>query len=283
MIASPPSTARPEVTPGLVALEIGGIRALVHCEDESYLDLVRDRYDGFRVPPGGDAPLSYALHVTVQPDLLPGSEVTPSVEVTPEGFRYERRDFRMSFDAGRGTLTGSVARSMYSFDSMLRVFYTLILLDADGVLVHGSSVVDNGYAFLFYGVSESGKTTTTILSAPRTVLSDELTLVRKIGGEYRAFGTPFWGELQKNGENVNAPLRRVMWLRKDPEVYLKDQTPRDALRRLLPCILFFAQEPELVNRVVDRVADLVQSVPVAEMHFRKDDSFWSLLSESTAQ
>ncbi|MBW3622358.1 MAG: hypothetical protein KY468_03000 [Armatimonadetes bacterium] len=274
-------TSPPEATQGRVPLEIGGVRTIIRCEEESYLDLVRDRYEGFRIPSGdGEHPLSYTLHVTVQEDLLPGSEVTPTVERTPDGFRLHRRDFMMDLDLERRTLTGSVARSMYSFDSMLRVFFTLILLDMDGVLVHGSSIVEGGRAFLFYGVSGSGKTTTTILSEPRTILSDELTLVRKVGEEYRAFGTPFWGELQKNGENINAPLHRILWLRKDPEVYLEEQTPRQALQRLLPCILFFAQEPDLVNRVVDRVVDLVEHVPTAALHFRKDDSFWTLLTEN---
>lgn len=281
MIASPSPIEAPEVTPGVVALEIGGIRTVIRSDDESYLDLVRDRYSGFRIPSeDGDHPISYALRVSVQEDLLPGSEVTPTVEQTSDGFRFDRRDFQMTYDQEQRTLTGTVARSMYSFDSMMRVFFTLILLDLDGCLVHGSSIVEDGKAFLFYGVSGSGKTTTTILSAPRTVLSDELTLVRKIDSAYRAFGTPFWGELQKNGENVSAPLHRILWLRKDPEVYLEAQTPRQALRQLLPCILFFAQEPKLVERVVDRIVDLVENVPVAALHFRKDDSFWTLLSDT---
>jgi hypothetical protein len=266
--------------PGVVPLEIGGVRVLIRCEDESYLDLIRDRYEGFQIPDAAGAhPHSFDLRITVQEDLLPGSEVTPTVEEIPEGFRFHRRDFHVTVDTARKSLEGSVARSMYSFDSMLRVFYTLLLLDLDGVLVHGSSIVESGKAFLFYGVSGSGKTTTTILSQPRTILSDELTLVRKIEGEYRAFGTPFWGELQKNGENIHAPLHRILLLLQDPDVYLEEQTPRQALQRLLPCILFFAQGPELVNRVVERVVDLVQAVPTAALHFRKDDTFWELLKD----
>jgi hypothetical protein len=266
---------------GIVPLEIGGVRILIRCEDESYLDLIRQRYDGFRVAlNGNDGVRSYDLDLTVQDELLPGSEVTPTVEATPDGFRLHRRDFLVGLDTAHRTLVGSVARSMYSFDSMLRVFFTLILLEMDGLLVHGSSVADAGRAFLFYGVSGSGKTTTTRLSAPRAILSDELTLVRKVDGAYRAYGTPFWGELQINGENVNVPLERALLLKKDAEDFLKDQSPAQALRALLPCILFFAKEAALVNRVVQKAADLVQSVPTAELHFRKDDAFWKLLSDA---
>jgi len=262
---------------GVVSLEIGGIRTIIRCEDESYLDLIRDRYEGFRVSMDTSSERSYEIHVTVQEDLLPGSEVTPTVEVTPEGYLIHRRDFQMTLNTEQRELNGTVARSMYSYDSMLRVFYTLILLELDGVLVHGSSIVEGGKAFLFYGVSGSGKTTTTILSEPRVILSDELTLVRKINGEYRAFGTPFWGELQKNGENINAPINRILLLRKNPENFIEEQTPRQALKSLLPCILFFAQEPNLVNQVVNRVIDIVENVPVGALHFRKDSTFWEIL------
>jgi hypothetical protein len=260
-------------------LTIGGVSLRIHCEDDSFLDQVRDRYAGFVVlaPDDPDAP-AWDLHFTVQEDLLPGSEVTPTVERTDDGFQIHRRDFQATLRMDDHTLQGSVARSMYSFDSLLRVFFTLLLNELDGLLVHGSSVVEGGRAFLFYGVSGSGKTTTTILSEPRIILSDELTLVRWIDGEYRAFGTPFWGELQKNGENVNVPLECLSLLVKDPEVYLEDQTPRQALRSLLPCILFFSNEPEQVNRVVERAVHLVETVPVGALHFRKDDSFWKLFS-----
>ncbi len=276
-VTSAANTVQP--LPGVVPLEIGGVRVVIRCDDETYLDLIRDRYEGFQQP-SADAPHphSFDLNITVQPDLLPGSEATPTVEATDDGYRIHRRDFQVTYEVAAQTVTGSVARSMYSFDSMLRVFFTLIFLDMDGALIHGSSIVEAGRAYLFYGVSGSGKTTTTILSAPRVILSDELTLVRKVDGEYRAFGTPFWGELQKNGENVSAPLAKLLLLKQDPEVYLVEQTPREALKRLMPCILFFAHEPNLVNRVVDRVADLVQTVSTAALHFRLDNTFWNVVA-----
>ena len=62
-----------EPTTGIVPLEIGGVRVAVRCGDESFLDLVRDRYEGFRVETAGGDGLAYVLTVTVQDDLLPGS------------------------------------------------------------------------------------------------------------------------------------------------------------------------------------------------------------------
>lgn len=266
--------------PPQVPLEIGGIRATVQCDDSDYLGLIRHRYEGFQATGrslSGSRDDAFDLLLAVQDDLLPGSEVTPRVDAEGDGYRLRRRDFDVILDQGGRRLQGTVARSMYSFDSMLRVFFTLILQDADGMLIHGSSIVERGRAVLFYGVSGSGKTTTTLLSAPRPVLSDELTLVRKVDGEYRAYGTPFWGELQKNGENISAPLDRVLLLRKDTRVFVEPMTPARALRALMPCVLFFAEEPAQVQRVVDRVIDLVADVPAGALHFRKDPSFWDIL------
>jgi hypothetical protein len=41
-------------------------------------------------------------------------------------------------------------------------------------------------------------------------------------------------------------------------------------------VLFFAHEKHVVNRAVDRVADLVATVPASAMHFLPDNSFWRL-------
>jgi hypothetical protein len=261
-----------------IGLSIAGIGLDIHSDNEDFLSDIADRYEGFVAP--ADGPDAFHVAVDTDHDITTVGEDLPRITTTgPDAFRFERRDFHMSVDKAARTLTGACAPNMYSFDSCLRVFISTYVLDLDGLMIHGASAAENGKAQLFFGVSGAGKTTTARLSAPRPVLSDELTIVKRVGDGYKAYGTPFWGELQKNGENMEADLAGLNLLVKDQEVFLEPISRKAAMAALLPCVLFFAHEPDLVKRAVNRVTDLVLTVPARKMHFLPDNSFWRLFQD----
>jgi ABC-type iron transport system FetAB ATPase subunit len=72
---------------------------------------------------------------------------------------------------------------------VLRILHTLLLAAEGGFLVHAASAVRNGRAFLFAGLSGAGKTTIAGLAPPdATLLTDEISYVRKLDDHYYAFG-----------------------------------------------------------------------------------------------
>ena len=73
--------------------------------------------------------------------------------------------------------------------------------------------VRDGRAFLFTGPSGAGKTTI-VRHAPDdvTVLTDEISYVRRQGDAYVAFGTPFAGEWADVGEPISAPIAAIFQL-----------------------------------------------------------------------
>lgn len=260
----------------IINLEIAGVGLAIHSDNPEFIAQIADRYEGF-VCSAADG---FTMTVDTERGITTIGEDLPLVTTAATGFHFERRDFHFDVDKSAKTIDGSCAPNMYSFDSCLRVFFTTHLLDLDGVMIHGASVVSEGNAYLFFGVSGAGKTTTARLSAPRTILSDELTILRRDGEGYRAYGTPFWGELQKNGDNVSAPLTGLNMLTKDSSVFLEPVSPKFAMQALMPCVLFFARERKLVNAAVDRVVDIVGRVPANKMHFLPDNSFWRLFEHA---
>ena len=133
----------------------------------------------------------------------------------------------------------------YSIDSVLRIVHTLMLASEGGFLLHASSAVRNGKAFLFSGVSEAGKTTMARLAPPDVaLLTDETSYMRKVDGRYIAYGTPFAGELGEPGKNISAPIAAVYLLEKAPENRIEEIDPAVAVRRMLRNILFFAHDAE---------------------------------------
>ena len=147
-----------------------------------------------------------------------------------------------------------------------------------GFQAHASSAIRNSRAFLFAGVSGAGKTTTVRLApSDAVVLTDEISYVRRIGNGYRAYGTPFAGELARPGANASALVHRLCLLKQGPQNRLRPVRRAEAIRALMRHVLFFAHDSELVERVLDSVVKFVASVEVMEMEFTPDRRAWELV------
>jgi hypothetical protein len=110
-----------------------------------------------------------------------------------------------------------------------------------------------------------------------TLLTDEISYLRREGSGYVAYGTPFAGELAKPGENVRAPLAALYLLAQGPENRIDPVGEADAVRAVLESVLFFAHDSGLVGQVFDSVCELVRRVPVRRLTFLPDARVWELI------
>jgi len=153
-----------------------------------------------------------------------------------------------------------------------------VLAKQGGFLLHSASAIRNGKAFLFAGVSGAGKTTISRLApADATLLTDEISYVRKRDQGYVAFGTPFTGELAKLGENRSAPVAALYLLAQGPENRIEPVAAADAGRELLANMLFFAEDQELVHWAFHAACDFVARVPVHRLTFMPDARVWEMI------
>jgi hypothetical protein len=107
-----------------------------------------------------------------------------------------------------------------------------------------------------------------------TLLTDEISYIRPGSEGYFACGTPFSGELAKAGENTMAPVSALFFLEKGPENRMDELPPAEAVRRLMRNILFFAEDPVLVDKLLATACDFVQKVPVRRLTFYPDSRVW---------
>ena len=269
--------------PGLTALtqnssvvvEIGGQPIRLHCDDPVFIRQIEDRYAGYLNSTG-------TAHFDFEIELAPpGTRARDEkVRVTCEAGRWlmQRGDFCAEWNpaAARGRIRQTL--NPYSLDSVLRIVHTLLLAREGGFLVHASSAIRNGRAFLFSGVSGAGKTTIARLAPPdAALLTDEISYVTRNDGRYFAVGTPFFGELARVGENLQAPVEALYLLAKGPENKIEPVEYSDAARSLLGNILFFARDAEFVNLVFEAALDFVARVPVRRLTFVPDTSVWELI------
>lgn len=258
----------------VACVEIGGIPIALSTSDQRFFDLLLLRYEGFL----SSAHPEFALEF----DIIDGSSPSDDdVCVRRDGSEWllQRGDFTARWDPRTGKGLVRQNANPYSLDSVLRILHSLILAERGGFLLHAASAMCEERAYLFSGVSGAGKTTMTRLApADVTLLTDEISYVRtvrEIGfGSYRAFGTPFAGELARAGENCSAAIGGLFFLEKGPENRIEQVPSAEAVRRLMRNILFFGADSRLVDKLLSSSFDFVARVPIRRLTFYPDSKVW---------
>lgn len=256
-------------------IQIGGIAVCVKADDSAFLAMLKHRYTGF-VSSSASADFHFEADLSSPGNGDPDTDVRLTRRASC--WTLERGDFRAVWDPVSGSGKIQLLPNPYSIDALLRILHSLTLATQGGFLLHAASAIRNDKAFLFTGVSGAGKTTIARL-APKdaTLLTDEISYVRKDKNGYIACGTPFSGELGSPGENVSAPLAAVYMLSKGPENRIDSLCAAEATHAVLSNLLFFAEDQELVNSVFHAVCEFVGRVPVSRLTFFPDSQVWEML------
>jgi hypothetical protein len=172
--------------------------------------------------------------------------------------------------------------SLGALENYLRWVIADLALEHDGFVIHSAGLVRGGRAHLFFGHSGAGKSTATALSvesAGAVALSDDLVLVLKRFDGYVAVATPFWGSLpQQVKERGTYPLAGLYSLRQAPEVAMNLIAPGLAAGMVLSCCPFVSDAARRMERLLPLVEHLCREVPVYELFFKKDPSFWEVVT-----
>ena len=276
-------------------MEIGGIPILIKSDDSWFIQLIADKYQAFTSSldlksgenslkgsqPGCKSVIQLYLDIRQKEeenwDRLADEKLWIDVSYHQNRFFIRRPDLEGEID-----LTSRIARvtnraAIYSFDSFLRILYSLILVQEGGFLLHAASVVRDGQGYAFMGKSGAGKSTIAAHSPEQSVLSDEISLIKKVEADYLLYSTPFWGEQEIKGGNFCFPLQGIYQLKQSPQLYSRRLSPREALSRLMENILYFSREPFLTRQLFQNCFDFTQYMPVFELEFQKDTSFWGII------
>jgi len=244
-----------------LCVSIGGVALALSLEDEKLFARAEKRYSAFADGVGIGRP------VNVVPDCAGnGSEAV---------FASDFESARVLVSAKGVEFRG--VKNEYALDSLMRMFLSWELLSRNGFLLHAASVVRNGRAYIFVGKSGAGKSTVASLSPAGSVLTDEISLLLKNNGEWRAFGTPFWGEFHAAGSNMSAPVAGVFHLVKAREIRTRPLRGASLLRALLPNILFFSSKTQDHQRLLEIAGAASEEIPGHTLEFRRNRKFWEVL------
>lgn len=248
--------------PAHVDLLIGSLPLRLSSRDSSLLSAASLRYQGF-------------FQHTKSNQFSIDIDCKPSKNRDSAAFVCDFEGARVSASPGHVQFSG--VRHEYALDSLLRMFLSWALLPHDGFLLHAASVVRDGKAYVFVGRSGAGKSTVASLSPRGSVLTDEISLIQQVDGEWRAFGTPFWGEFRADGNNTSAPLAGIFRLIQSSENCAEPIRPSVLLKSLFPCVLFFSSEAADHKRLLRILAAASSEIPGYNLQFQKNRSFWEVL------
>jgi hypothetical protein len=155
----------------------------------------------------------------------------------------------------------------YPMDQILLMY---VLARNSGALVHSAGIGINGKGYLFPGKSGAGKTTLTRQFAARKgleLLSDDRMAVRKLDGNFKAFGTPWPGDAGV-ALNKGLPLSGVFFIDHGATNSIKDMTVQDAFEKILPVTSIPWYDKEMIPPMLSFCEDLISHVPTYDLCFK---------------
>ncbi len=201
------------------------------------------------------------------------------IETDKEGTTtLKRADFKCMFKGNCGST--SLRPSVYSFDALLRVLYSVLLTKNSGLLLHASGIALKKKGILFLGPSGSGKTTISrIAKETTTILNDEI-IACKISskGRIAIYGTPFWGEMRTGPAYSNAyALKSLYFLSKKKKTYRSEESLKSAMQKLLRCCCIFSIDEKEVEKILNTCTAILNNTPSYTLHFQQDNSFLKII------
>lgn len=147
--------------------------------------------------------------------------------------------------------------------------FNRFLIVHDGLMLHSSAVVVDGYAYLFSADSGTGKSTHTNLWLEKFgdkafIINDDKPAIRKIDGEWYVFGTPWCGKNNTN-KNAKAKLGAIVFLERSEENWIEEENIKDAIPK------FFRQTTRKLNveknmdTVLKTMEKVLSEVPIYKM------------------
>lgn len=258
-------------------VQIGSI-VMKAATTEGFVDLLMPRYQGFLGSDGASDFIVEAARAS-ELDLLAYPNIT--VRSQPGGqIHYAFRwDFIAKIDLPRRYACILVAPvgTPLCLDSIFRIITAFVAVQKGGFLLHSAAIATPQGAYMFCGISGSGKSTIAKVSkADYDLLTDEMALIEKTADGYRVWGTPFWGELQLS-VNRCAPLRAVFSLSKSKTNSIEEIPKAQAVTEFMKTILFFAQNLELGNVLMDKSFEFLAAVPFRQLNFLPEKSLWEVI------
>jgi hypothetical protein len=276
-----------------LALVIAGVGVTIICPETSWLERLKDRYHPFLGKESSFLTLQVQRCSHPAPDFVHSDEISFQGQATT--LHSQTYHGFINTQAGTAQICTRVDHPIEDIDYFLRVTYALLSFRAGGFLLHGAGIIHQGKGYLFFGHSGAGKTTVARLSIGDQILNDDLVILLpssfmpEVGTEkqvengfpgWAIHATPFWNPTQVKPSPVSVNLAGMFHLIQDKRVYLEPLRTGQALAELVASIPLIPMDVKHGDTILDRIESLQKQVPIYNLHFLPDASFWRVIERS---
>jgi len=282
---------RPAAGDRSVSLTLGPLEIRISGLESSLADTLIERFTPYSSDAGaGDDALQLSLAVenSVEYFIAPSTEPeNVRVLLASDDSRVRYLSYRIAgwFDTsgGRGQALitpGGFEPAERALENFIRAAVAWQAASRGGMLVHAASAVLDGKGYLFYGESGAGKSTLSECNRRARIVSDDLSLLMPgEGGRLHLVGSPFRGTYTEGAPVEGCfPLQAGFRIVKADHAEVREISPARASSELVGNLPFVAESfhtrPDLFAKVLQALRD----IPLAHLHFRKDDSYWDAIA-----
>lgn len=255
-------------------------------------------YDSFVAPADESPDINLTVHVVLRlPDIPHGALLFDTgqglwklYEAGPENMMEcidpktlavrSRTILSRDFSRGEVWICGQPARQkqplswnpQYVFNPIAEVCLVTKLAWDRGLLLHAAGVMTMLGGWVFTGPSGAGKSTMSDFFAARgaSVLSDERIIIRKIGGEFMIFGTP-WPGAGRLAKNLQAPLTAFHCIAHGQGVHtMRRMNPHAVSPFVLPQSFLPHWDRTAMDRTLETLGELIDQVGAFQLFFTKN-------------
>ena len=163
--------------------------------------------------------------------------------------------------------------NMLESTALLRHICNIALKSYNGMFLHCAVLKYKGKAYIFTAPSGTGKTThirlwLKYLGDMAEVINGDKPILRKIGNEIIAYGTPWKGK-EDYGSNTNAPLGGIFLLHRSEKNSVTKAPAKEALSFLLSQTLKPNNKADMI-KLFDLLEHIIKNIPVYNLNCNMD-------------
>ncbi len=214
------------------------------------------------------------LQLDVQPGLL-----LPETGAASDGskFLYQRNDLRLQ-SLDRVHFEATIDDTQGALEACVQLALQVALLPRGGLMVHASTGVHRGEAWLMPGPSGTGKSTAARNAGFEGVLCDAMSIIRRQGPGYVAYGTPFWSEGRSHPLRAEqAPLGVLARLRQSSRAALGPLPRDEAASWLMTSVALYEVSDEASSAALELACEVAERCRCVRLDFPREGPWLSAL------
>lgn len=177
------------------------------------------------------------------------------------------------FSDCRCALNGNEDMRSFGITNALMIVYAFAGSFQQTLLIHASTILNNGYGYAFIAKSGTGKSTHTqlwIKHIPGSeLMNDDNPIVRVIGDQAFIYGSP-WSGKTPCYRQIKAPLGAITRINRAPKNSIEKLSPIEAFASLLPSCSNMKWDKDIFHGICNTVTRVIELTNCYTLHCLPD-------------